>query len=137
MARRAWSEVEEETLLQYLTSLVDEGVWQSDFGFRPSYSEVLKNMMQAFFPGCGITKMHIERKIRDWKRDFVYINKFRQMEGFGWDDYEKKLVVENEQVWNNFVQGHPRFANWNGKRFPNYSRWSYCFTPQASGENED
>ncbi|KAI8524383.1 hypothetical protein RHMOL_Rhmol02G0281600 [Rhododendron molle] len=28
MARRAWSEVEEEILLTNLTSLVDQGVWQ-------------------------------------------------------------------------------------------------------------
>lgn len=74
MARRAWSEIEEQTLLQYLTTLVDEGVWQGDFGFCPSYSEVLKNQMQVSFPESGITKIHIEGKIKGWSRIYRSVN---------------------------------------------------------------
>ena len=83
MAHHGWTKVEEEILLQSLTTLVDQGVWQSNFGFHPSYSEVLKNQMQACFPEAGITKIHIERKITLWKRDFCYINQMRQIDGFG------------------------------------------------------
>ncbi|KAI8539033.1 hypothetical protein RHMOL_Rhmol09G0149900 [Rhododendron molle] len=67
MARREWSEEEEEeeTLLENLTSLVDAGLWQNDNKwFIPASFVVLETQMQASFPHGGITKFHIEAKMK-------------------------------------------------------------------------
>ncbi|XP_058201219.1 uncharacterized protein LOC131315974 [Rhododendron vialii] len=106
MARRAWSEEEEDTLLTNLTSLVDQGVWRTDNGvFRPSYLGVLKNEMQVSFPQAGINEIHIEEKIKKWKHDYRILDAMLRRLGFGWNPNENKLVVGNE-IWNEFVQNH-------------------------------
>ncbi|KAI8533311.1 hypothetical protein RHMOL_Rhmol11G0287400 [Rhododendron molle] len=83
MARQAWSEEEEDTLLTNRTSLVDLRVWRTDNGgFHPSYLGVLKHEMQVLFPQAYAMLRRPE---------------------FGWNRNENKLLVENE-VWNAFVQ---------------------------------
>ncbi|KAI8549181.1 hypothetical protein RHMOL_Rhmol06G0006400 [Rhododendron molle] len=83
MARQAWSEEEEDTLLTNRTSLVDLRVWRTDNGgFHPSYLGVVKNEMQVLF---------------------LQAYAMLRRPGFGWNRNENKLVVENE-VWNAFVQ---------------------------------
>ncbi|KAI8524382.1 hypothetical protein RHMOL_Rhmol13G0146000 [Rhododendron molle] len=100
MARRAWSEVEEEILLTNLTSLVDQGVWQAKNGFHPGYLGVLENQMRVSFP----------------EADAIL-----QIPGFGWNPNENKLVVQND-VWNEFVRTRPQLRQFRDREFPNYNR---------------
>ncbi|KAI8559088.1 hypothetical protein RHMOL_Rhmol04G0147600 [Rhododendron molle] len=83
MARRPWSDEEEDKLLTNLTSLVDQGVWQTDNGeFRDSYLGIFKNEMQ-------VSLLQLDAMLR--------------RPGFEWNPNENKLIVENK-IWNKFVQ---------------------------------
>ncbi|KAI8547537.1 hypothetical protein RHMOL_Rhmol07G0203800 [Rhododendron molle] len=130
-ARRAWSDEEEESLLEKLTTLVDQGVWQADNGFHPGYLDVLENQMRVSFPDAGIKQNHIEGKIKKWKRDYLDLDAILQIPGFGWNPNEHKLVVEND-VWNEFVRGRPQLRNFRDKEFPNFNRWGHCFVRQEN-----
>ncbi|KAI8533310.1 hypothetical protein RHMOL_Rhmol11G0287400 [Rhododendron molle] len=106
MARQAWSEEEEDTLLTNRTSLVDLRVWRTDNGgFHPSYLGVLKHEMQVLFPQACINEIHIEGRIKKWKSDYHKLDAMLRRPEFGWNRNENKLLVENE-VWNAFVQDH-------------------------------
>ncbi|XP_058218709.1 uncharacterized protein LOC131329549 [Rhododendron vialii] len=132
MARRAWSEEEEDTLLTNLTSLVDQGVWRTDDGaFRPSYLEVLKNEMRVSFPQASINEIHIEGKIKKWKSDYRKLDAILRRPGFGWNPNENKLVVGNE-TWNEFVRDQRHLRHFRDMQFPHFNRWAYCF---VSDEN--
>ena len=102
--RRPWSSDEEQSLVQCLTSLVQMEVWQSDFGFRPGYLQVLKNQMAESYPESGITEIHIEGKIKTWKSTYcTIVHQILMHEGFSWDANEKKVLATNE-VWTNYIQ---------------------------------
>ncbi|KAI8554841.1 hypothetical protein RHMOL_Rhmol05G0128300 [Rhododendron molle] len=132
MARRRWSEEEEDTLLTNLTSLVDQGVWRTDNGhFKPSYLGVLTNEMRVSFPRGGINEIHIEAKIKKWKSDYRIVDAMLRRPGFGWNPNENKLVVE-DGIWNDFVQDHRFQRHFWEKQFPHFNRWAYCF---VSDEN--
>ncbi|KAI8571431.1 hypothetical protein RHMOL_Rhmol01G0119700 [Rhododendron molle] len=108
MARRAWSEMEEEILLTNLTSLVDQGVWQAENEFHPGYLGVLENQMRVSFPEAGIKENHIEGKIKKWKRDYY--------------DLDAILQIPN---W-------PQLRHFRDRKFPNYNRWGHCFVRQEN-----
>ena len=102
--RRTWSSDEEQSLVQCLTSLVQMEVWQSDFGFRPGYLQVLRNKMADSYPESGITEIHIEGKIKTWKSTYcTIVHQILMHEGFSWDANEKKVLASNE-VWTNYIQ---------------------------------
>ncbi|KAI8559087.1 hypothetical protein RHMOL_Rhmol04G0147600 [Rhododendron molle] len=104
MARRPWSDEEEDKLLTNLTSLVDQGVWQTDNGeFRDSYLGIFKNEISVSFPQVSINEIHIERRIKKWKSDFFILDAMLRRPGFEWNPNENKLIVENK-IWNKFVQ---------------------------------
>ncbi|KAI8532294.1 hypothetical protein RHMOL_Rhmol11G0202400 [Rhododendron molle] len=125
-ARRAWSDEEEESLLEKLTTLVDQGVWQAEHGFHPGYLEVFKNQMRSSFPQGGIAKNHIEAKIKNWKQTCFQLQHMLQILGFGWNATENRLLVE-DAVWNEYVQVNRRARQMKEMQFPNYNRWCHCF----------
>ncbi|XP_058210947.1 uncharacterized protein LOC131323261 isoform X1 [Rhododendron vialii] len=127
MARREWSEEEEETLLEHLKSLVDGGIWQNENGwFIPASFVVLETQMRASFPQGGITKFHIEAKMKYWKATCFQLQDMLQISGFGWNENENRLAVENE-VWNEFVKVNRQLRNMRDMQFPMFNRWSHCF----------
>ncbi|KAI8568889.1 hypothetical protein RHMOL_Rhmol02G0235500 [Rhododendron molle] len=127
MARGEWSEEEEETLLENLMSLVDAGLWQNENGWLISASfVVLETQMQASFPQGGIKKFHIESKMKYWKATCFRLQDMLQIFGFGWNENENRLAVENE-VWNEFVKVNRQFRNMRDMQFPMFNRWSHCF----------
>ncbi|XP_058184625.1 uncharacterized protein LOC131320493 [Rhododendron vialii] len=125
-ARRAWSDEEEESLLEKLTTLVNQGVWQAEHEFRPSYLGVLENQMRSSFPQGGIAKNHIEAKIKNWKQTCFQLQHMLQIPGFGWNAAENRLLVE-DAIWNQYVKVNRRDRQMREMQFPNYNRWCHCF----------
>ncbi|XP_058193362.1 uncharacterized protein LOC131310389 [Rhododendron vialii] len=127
MARRAWTEAEEEKLLDNITSLVDAGVWQGEHGgMIPASFEVLQHQMTAAFLQGGFTKNIIEGKIKKWKETYFTIEDMMLTPGFGWNPNENRLVVDNED-WNEFVRVNPRARQMRGMQFSHFNRWAHCF----------
>ena len=105
MPGRVWTFNEEVTLLQKLASMVDEGVYQTwNGGFRNLTYEVLKSHMHSRFPEGGLQVNHIKWKIKNWMKTFHSIRDILLTQGFGWDEIQNKLVVDNDEVWNEFLQ---------------------------------
>ncbi|XP_058201826.1 uncharacterized protein LOC131316463 [Rhododendron vialii] len=114
MARREWSEQEEETLLENLMSPVDVGIWQNENGcFIPASFVVLETQMRASFPHGGITKFHIETKMKYWKATCFRLQDMLRISGFGWIENENRLAVENEV--------NRQFRNMRDMQFPMFN----------------
>ncbi|GAB2278443.1 hypothetical protein Dimus_013126 [Dionaea muscipula] len=58
--------------------------------------------------------------------------------GFGWDDEEKMVLVDSEDVWQNYIMKEPEVANIRGKPFPYYDDWLVLFgKDRATGELDE
>ncbi|KAI8555558.1 hypothetical protein RHMOL_Rhmol05G0181200 [Rhododendron molle] len=127
MARRVWTEVEEQMLLTNVTNLVDEGIWEGNGnGWHPDYLAVLQNQMQASLPEAGIEQHHIATKMKAWKREYSCVANMIHSTGFGWNANENRFVVEDE-VWNDYVRDHPSVTRYRDKQFPNFIQWDHIF----------
>ncbi|XP_058215640.1 uncharacterized protein LOC131326774 [Rhododendron vialii] len=127
MAQRIWTEVEEETLLSKLTTLVDQGMWNGKPSeCQPAYLEYLQNQMQASFPEAGIEPNHILRKMKYWKRGFFYVTEILHRPGFGWDSNENKVVAEYE-VWEELIRDRPQVRLYRDRQIPKFNRLGHIF----------
>ena len=98
MPPHIWTAEEEETLLQLLEYLINAG------GLRRGDFKLMEVEMEAAFPQQGIAANVIEGKIKAWKRTYHRVRDLICTPGFGWDQNENKFIVEEEGLWNEFVQ---------------------------------
>ncbi|CAL5428121.1 unnamed protein product [Camellia sinensis] len=80
--------------------------WKADNGqFRAGfYSELEKLIILAFLGTDLRASPHIESKIKFWRRQYNLITDMLRLSGFGWDDTDKMISVDSEQVWQNYVK---------------------------------
>ena len=83
-----------------LKEIVVEG-WKVDNGqFRSGYLQKLQDIMHAMLPGCDIqANPHIESKLKLWKKQYNAITDMLNCSGFGWNDTDKMVVVDNADIW--------------------------------------
>ena len=80
--------------------------WKLDCGqFKGGlYGECKKKIIRAF-PGTDlIPNPHIESKIKMWRRQYNLPQDILKTNGFGWDDVEKIILVDSDDVWDNYVR---------------------------------
>ncbi|KAF7129580.1 hypothetical protein RHSIM_Rhsim10G0122700 [Rhododendron simsii] len=105
--RRFWSKREEEFLISCMRDLVNEDskgkldCGQIKAGF---YGEGEKRIIRAF-PGTNLrAHPHIDSKIKAWRKQYHLLQDMLKLSGFGWDDTEKMILVDSDDVWENFVR---------------------------------
>lgn len=105
--RRFWSKREEEFLIGCMRDLVNEdSKWKLDCGqFKAGfYGECEKRIITAF-PGTNLrAHPHIDSKIKAWRKQYHLLQDMLKLSGFGWDDTEKMILVDSDDVWENFVR---------------------------------
>ncbi|XP_028059297.1 uncharacterized protein LOC114263011 [Camellia sinensis] len=58
-----------------------------------------------------------------------------KLSGFGWNDTEKMVLVDSDDVWENFVWRQPSASSMRNKSFPYYEDWLVLFgKDKATGE---
>ncbi|KAI8028569.1 Cell wall / vacuolar inhibitor of fructosidase 2 [Camellia lanceoleosa] len=97
---------------------VDSGQFKSRF-----YGELEKRIVMTF-PGSDLRACpHIESKIKIWWKHYGLLYEMTELSGFRWNDTEKMVLVDSDDVWENFVWCE-FYAN---KSFPYYEDWLVLF----------
>ncbi|KAF7146395.1 hypothetical protein RHSIM_Rhsim04G0178800 [Rhododendron simsii] len=107
-ARRFWNKREEEFLLNTMKDLVIENaMWKLDCGmFKGGFFKECGKKIILHFPGTDLrASPHIDSKIKTWSKQYNLLQDMMQSSGFGWDDSEKMVLLDSDDVWENYVRG--------------------------------
>ncbi|KAL3825106.1 hypothetical protein ACJIZ3_021135 [Penstemon smallii] len=103
--RRVWSRGEEDALILSLKELVTNG-WKADNAFKSGYVVALEKMLKVRCPGSSsIVSRHINSKLTVWKKRYAVLCGILNTSGIGWNEKEKKIQVDGDDVWDNYVKG--------------------------------
>ncbi|KAG8368383.1 hypothetical protein BUALT_Bualt15G0039800 [Buddleja alternifolia] len=136
--RRSWSLHEELVLISALKELVVSG-WKCDNGFRTGYQNLLEKSMLQAIPGTDLrAEPHINSRIHVWKKNHSSIATMLTRSGFGWNDTSNTIIVDSDQVWDNFVKTDSNARTMRHKSWPLYKDWCEVFgKDRATGENAE
>ncbi|GMP89214.1 hypothetical protein CsSME_00040885 [Camellia sinensis var. sinensis] len=124
--RRVWTPKECDVLIQAMRDLFSEK-WKVDNGqFRAGFYSELEKLIILAFPGTDLrASPHIESKIKFWRRQYNLITNMLRLSGFGWDDTNKMILVDSEQVWQNYKE--PDAKGMRNVPFPYCEDWLILF----------
>ncbi|CAL5406043.1 unnamed protein product [Camellia sinensis] len=136
-SRRIWTKREELFLISAMRDLCNNPKWKVDNGQFKSgfYGELEKRIIMAF-PGSDLRACpHIESKIKIWRKHYGLLYEMTKLSGFRWNDTEKMVLVDSDDVWENFVRRQPSASSMRNKSFPYYEDWLVLFgKDRATGE---
>ncbi|KAA8549757.1 hypothetical protein F0562_001225 [Nyssa sinensis] len=116
--------------------VVNTGNHRANNGFKPGFYNVVERELNVKLPGVRIgVKPHIESRIKTMKKDFnIVYDMFYgpNTSGFGWDN-DKKCVVSEPPVWEEYIKGATMFKN---KSLPHFEELLIIFgKDRATGKN--
>ncbi|KAL8490996.1 hypothetical protein ACS0TY_022852 [Phlomoides rotata] len=99
-ARRSWTMIEEDALIQCLLDIVSDG-WKADNGFKAGFQRGLEKVMRKLLPGTDIAATpHINSKIHVWKKRVrSSVSDLLSNSGIGWNSSTNTLDIQDEFVW--------------------------------------
>ncbi|CAL5417530.1 unnamed protein product [Camellia sinensis] len=91
------------------------------------YNECEKKILSAF-PGTDLrASPHIDSKIKFWGKQYNALQDMLHMSGFGWNDEQKMVLVDSDDVWQNYVRTVPDAKGMQNRPFPFYEDWLILF----------
>ncbi|KAI4332598.1 hypothetical protein L6164_017493 [Bauhinia variegata] len=67
-----------------------------------------KAKMEEKYPGCGIkAKPHIESAMKTLRIIYAIVYDMLNQSGFGWNDETKMIIVDSDDLWNEYIKSHP------------------------------
>ncbi|XP_058202615.1 uncharacterized protein LOC131317052 [Rhododendron vialii] len=115
----------------------EDSKWKLDCGqFKAGfYGECEKRIIRAF-PGTNLrAHPHIDSKIKAWRKQYHLLQDMLKLSGFGWDDTEKMILVDSDDVWENFVRSHSDAKGMRNKPHPYFEEWLHLFgNDRANGD---
>ncbi|CAL5345332.1 unnamed protein product [Camellia sinensis] len=126
--RRVWTPKECDVLIRAMRDLFSEK-WKADNGqFRCGFYSELEKLIILAFPGTDLrASPHIESKIKFWRRQYNLLTDMLRLSGFGWDDSEKMILVDSDEVWQNYVKREPDAKGMRNVPFIYYEDWVILF----------
>ncbi|GMP94802.1 hypothetical protein CsSME_00044107 [Camellia sinensis var. sinensis] len=126
--RRVWTPKECDVLIRAMRDLFSEK-WKADNGqFRSGFYSELEKLIILAFPGTDLrASPHIESKIKFWRRQYNLLTDMLRLSGFGWDDSEKMILVDSDEVWQNYVKREPDAKGMRNVPFIYYEDWVILF----------
>ncbi|CAL5444433.1 unnamed protein product [Camellia sinensis] len=126
--RRLWTPKECDVLIRAMRDLFSEK-WKADNGqFRCGFYSELEKLIILAFPGTDLrASSHIESKIKFWRRQYNLLTNMLRLSGFGWDDSKKMILVDSDQVWQNYVKREPDAKGMRNVPFIYYEDWVILF----------
>ncbi|GAB2284196.1 hypothetical protein Dimus_018661 [Dionaea muscipula] len=135
--RRTWQKFEEDCAIHAMRELVNDPKWKLDTGaFRSGFFVEVEKKLVKTFPGIDLrASPHIESKVKVWKRHYHTLYDMLKTSGFGWDDEKKMILVDSDDVWNNYVAREPEAAHMRDKSWRYYDDWLVLFgKDRATGD---
>ena len=103
--RRSWSRNEEIALIECLEEVVAQGKRCDDGTFKAGTLKAIEDALVVKFPESRIkVKPHIESSMQRLKTKYTIVYDIQNMNGFGWDDEKKCILVDSDDVWQAYVQ---------------------------------
>ncbi|XP_076927047.1 uncharacterized protein At2g29880-like [Bidens hawaiensis] len=98
-----WTKIEDEALISALTEICQSG-WKRDNNiFRSGYTTVLEKELKSRLPGCNLKATpHIESRLKTLKKHYCTV------------------VCSDDDVWDDWIKGHPDAKGLRNKPFPHY-----------------
>ncbi|CAL5403039.1 unnamed protein product [Camellia sinensis] len=126
--RRVWTPKECDVLIRAMRDLFSEK-WKADNGqFRCGFYSELEKLIILAFPGTNLrASPHIESKIKFWRRQYNLLTDMLRLSSFGWDDSEKMILVDSDEVWQNYVKREPDAKGMRNVPFIYYEDWVILF----------
>ncbi|KAL7251347.1 hypothetical protein ACSBR1_013228 [Camellia fascicularis] len=119
--RRFWNHREEVFLI---TTMKDVIASNPRAGF---YNKCEKKILSAF-PGTDLrASPHIDSKIKFWRKQYNTLQDMLNISGFGWDDGQKMVLVDSDDVWQNYVRRMLDAKGMRNRPFPFYEDWLILF----------
>ncbi|KAH7854945.1 hypothetical protein Vadar_019447 [Vaccinium darrowii] len=128
-SRRIWTQKEEEGLLLCMLEEFKDGVkWKAGNGFKSGFFGAVEVLFHKMFPGTTIrANPNIESKVKNWKEKYGLLADMQRLSGFGWNHDTHSVVVDSEDVWEDYVKFNPKANGMNGRSFPMYPSWQILF----------
>ncbi|GFS29179.1 hypothetical protein Acr_00g0005690 [Actinidia rufa] len=136
-SRRIWTIREEEGLLAcMLEEFKDGSKWGAENGFKSGFFGAVEILFHKMFPGTTIrANPNIESKVKNWKEKYGLLADMRKLSGFSWNHDTHSVIVDSEDVWDEYVKFHPKASGMNGRVFPMFLSWQLLFgKDRATGE---
>ncbi|GMP62699.1 hypothetical protein CsSME_00024695 [Camellia sinensis var. sinensis] len=126
--RKVWTPKECDVFIRAMRDLFGEK-WKADNGqFKCGFYSELEKLIILAFPGIDLrASPHIESKIKFWRRQYNLLTDMLRLSGFGWDDSEKMILVDSDQVWENYVKRDPDAKGMRNVPFIYYEDWVILF----------
>ncbi|GFY82617.1 hypothetical protein Acr_02g0008570 [Actinidia rufa] len=136
-SRKIWTVREEEGLLAcMLEEFKDGSKWGAENGFKSGFFRAVEILFHKMFPGTTIrANPNIESKVKNWKEKYGLLADMRKLSGFSWNHDTHSVIVDSEDVWDEYVKFHPKASGMNGRVFPMFLSWQLLFgKDRATGE---
>ncbi|GMP67441.1 hypothetical protein CsSME_00027426 [Camellia sinensis var. sinensis] len=136
--QRFWNHCEELFLITTMKDVTTSNpMWKLDNNqFRASfYNECKKKILSAFLGTDLRATPHIDLKIKLWRKQYNTLQDMLKISGFGWDDEQKMVLIDNDDVWQNYVRRVPDAKGTQNRPFLFYEDWPILFgKDRATGE---
>ncbi|KAB2631327.1 hypothetical protein D8674_008846 [Pyrus ussuriensis x Pyrus communis] len=124
---RNWIDHEEDVLLTILEEMVADGVRCETSNFKAGTFVTVASKMREQIPGINIEPKHIQNKLKRLKEKYSSAYDMMNTSGFGWDDEKKCVVVDSDEILQEWVKKHPNASCKPNKPFPLYPRLCTVF----------
>ncbi|CAL5384241.1 unnamed protein product [Camellia sinensis] len=128
--RRFWNRREELFLITTMKNVTASNPrWKLDNNqFRAGfYNECEKKILSAFPRTDLRATPHIDSKIKLWRKQYNTLQDMLKISGFGWDDEQKMVLVDSDDVWQNYVRRVPDAKGMRNRPFLFYEDWLILF----------
>ncbi|KAL8535622.1 hypothetical protein ACS0TY_011302 [Phlomoides rotata] len=138
VCRRVWTLNEENMLARAMETIIQRG-WKLENGFRSGYLKLLEKEMKLIDPTCDLrAEPHISLRIHAWKRNHAVLTSVINKSGMSWDSIKYQIVVENEDVWADYIKVDPYAKGMRYKSYPLYGKWTEIFgCENAKGDQSE
>ncbi|XP_050141009.1 uncharacterized protein LOC126616936 [Malus sylvestris] len=119
---RNWIDHEENVQLTILEEMVADGVRCETGSFKADTFVMVASKMREQIPDINIEPKHIQNKLKRLKEKYSYAYDMMNTSGFGWDDEKKCVVVDSDEILQEWVKKHPNASCKPNKSFPLYPR---------------
>ncbi|KAF5933460.1 hypothetical protein HYC85_029631 [Camellia sinensis] len=136
--RRFWNHREEVFLITTMKDVIASNPrWKLDNNqFRAGFYNECEKKILSDFPGTDLrASPHIDSKIKFWRKQYNALQDMLNMSGFGWNDEQKMVLVDSDDIWQNYVRRVPDAKGMRNRPFPFYEDWLILFgKDRATGE---
>ncbi|CAN1788137.1 hypothetical protein LINPERHAP1_LOCUS17924 [Linum perenne] len=123
---KEWNMKLDTLFIKVMKEMVDNGQMVNG-NFKPGAYPQMEKMMEFFAPEAGIkADPHLRSRHKTLKKQFLAVQLLKSQSGYGWND-ELKCPDIDDDIYDDFVKGHPECAKLNRVPFPLYDDLNRLF----------